>query len=337
MTFIEAKKVLDILYAQWPNSAIPRFFARNKEGRCHGTAILGAEDLAVESAWADRARFNSYIQMNPSMSRTGIRCSAEDITHWSFFLVDIDPTGPDPDLDGAEEAVRSILSNYLGIINLHATVIDSGRGRQLWFPLEKLPLYGHHKVWSEPHLTRNLEPIADLEPKTLQTIKAAPRAMAYWHGLLRDRTAHLRDVTIDTSVSDLARVMRLPYTINQKTGRMATILSSQPGPNVGMAHKLISYAPYKLWADRPEVMISNGKWPEYLSSMTRGGRIFLTEGSTEPGRHHAASAAMLSLLDLGCPIDEIKAALRFGGSLCDPILPASDTDAMCERRRNAVE
>lgn len=334
MTPAQAKQVFDLFKGQWPSNSVMHLFFRTLKGRIHVDVAPNPETLERLTEWATGSGYNCYVQVNPTYAAWPGRARTDTITHWSWFLVDLDPTGPDPDLDGAEDFVMGFLSNYLGIIHLHAVVIDSGRGRQLWFPLDTTPTDKLVPLRTEP-LPRHPD-AADILSNTrmVPMREAAPRAMAYWLGVLRDRMPIGLDITVDTSVSDLPRVMRLPFTINQKTGRRGSILSTQPRQNVGLADKLLHYAPYRLWKERAVVPIGGGTWPAYLSSMTVGGRKFVTEGQQgEGGRHRAASAAMLSLLELGCPLDEVKAAIRFGGQLCQPVLPPSETDPMVERRR----
>ena len=329
MTEQEAQQVIDIV------GTPGRFFSRSPvDGIVFGASFSQAIELVTYANWADQANYNSYIQLNPSRKITGTRCRAEDITHWAWFVLDIDPVEeynePMKALDRAEDLMKAMF----GLKELHRVVVDSGRGVQAWYPLGPLPTNEVIKVHTDP-LPRDfeLEDVPAVE-KEMTIREAAPRVMSYWLGWLAQRMGTYEGCNIDTSCSDLSRVMRMPFTTNQKTGRRSTILTTTQKVNESLARRLLTYAPYHLFKERPVMtVIGNGCWTSYVGQMTRGGRIFLTEGSEEPGRHRAASAAMLSLMDLGCDLEQIKAALRFGGALCSPALPASETDQMVERRR----
>jgi hypothetical protein len=331
MTEKEAKLVLALFDPQYPI----RFFARNPcSQEVFGGAVADANMLVDYSEWADKAKFNSYIQLNPTRKLVGTRCRAEDITNWSWFMLDIDPVLPYADPMSTLERAEDLLKAQFGLKELHRVLIDSARGVQAWYPLGPIPTSEIFKAHTDP-LPRSfdLKDVSDVE-REMKIGDAAPRAMAYWLGWLFERMGGTYSgCNIDTSVSDLPRVMRLPFTINQKTGRRTEIKETTSLKNMSLASKLLTYAPYKVWKEKPAVEALEGAlWIMYLPHMTRGGRVFLTEGAEEPGRHRAASAAMLSLMDLGCDYGQIKAALRFGGQLCTPVLPSSETDDMIKRR-----
>jgi hypothetical protein len=339
MTKEEAQQVLDLLRPHWPQGARARFFVRNSDTQeVFGCSVPNAEMLAHTATWAENAKYNCYIQLNPTFKPVGTRCSAEDITHWCWFLLDIDPVLEYANPSEALERAEAKLQAMLGLNKLHRVLVDSGRGLQAWYPLGSRATLERIVVHVDP-LPRTFE-LEDVPIVTREVTigEAAPRVMGYWLNYLSQRLGTVAGCQIDTSVSDLSRVMRLPFTVNQKTGRRSSILERCSGVNVSLADKLLTYAPYSIWKERmPSLSMEGASWHQYLPHMTRGGRMFLTEGQEEPGRHRAASSAMLSLLELGCQADQIKAALRFGGSLCTPTLPPSETDVMVERRMGNVK
>jgi len=339
VTLEEAQIVWRILRAQWPQDAVMRLFYRTKLGATHGSYVLSPEDLAGETDYATKNGWNSYVQMNPTRKRGNGRCSAADITHWSWFVVDIDPTGPNPAVSDVMEEVLAMMRNYFGLQHLHATVIFSGRGLQLWFPLEPENLDGSVVVRQEP-MPRYFDPDDRVAGTTMVPFRiVAPRVMGYWLDLLRRRIEErLPDCqcTIDTSVSDLPRVMRLPYTWNFKANRPTTLVQEAAGVNLTLGRKLICYAPYALWKE-PEMPVGLGDvssetpWQRFVPHLTRGARIFLTEGGTEGGRHRQAAAALLSLKELGCGPNQTQAALLWGASLCSPPLEPREIIPMIDR------
>lgn len=322
------------LFSHWPEGSIVRFFARNPTTQdVFGASASSARWLCDYANWADEMGFNSYIQVNPTNKQEGTRCRAEDISHWCWFLLDIDPVLPYADPMEALAKAESLLKAQFGLTKLSRVIIDSGRGVQAWYPLGPIPTNDVFRAHTDP-LPRlfELEDVPSVV-KEMLVGEAASRAMSYWLGWLNERMGGTYSgCNIDTSVSDLPRVMRLPFTINQKTGRRSSILECSSGVNVSLAEKLLTYAPYSLWKSKPILNISFSDWASFIPYMTRGGRIFVTEGSTEPGRHRAAASALLSLLELGCSKNQIKAALYFGGKLCTPVLPDSEIDPMVDRR-----
>ena len=138
---------------------------------------------------------------------------------------------------------------------------------------------------------------------------------------------------VDTSCSDLARVMRLPYTTNQKTGRRASIIWRSSHANPALVRWLLDRTPASLWErPAPSTVAPGSPWAAYLPDLTVAGRRFLTEGAEEPGRHKAAAAAMLSLLEQGASEEQILSALSHGARLCEPPLPQPEVTTMVTRR-----
>lgn len=355
MTELEAQEVWDLMYSQWPKDAVMRAFSRSKGGGVLGYVPTGPQSLRQWVAYNDRMEHNSYVQLNPTKRRSGQRVSGDDITHWSWFMVDIDPIAPDPNLDLATSFVEGFMRNYFGLQHYDPTIIFSGRGQQLWFALEPYDLSQRIMLMKEPPPRNwggfdNLSLDRPVETVEVTLREAAPRAMSYWLNILKARmeqwdqaraTAGLptSGCTIDTSVSDLPRVMRMPYTINYKTGMLALILQ-EGSRHTGLADKLVRYAPYKLWQE-PEVIegfepTEGTFWGNFLPHMKVGGRIYLTEGASEGGRHKAATAALLSLKELGCGREQARAALLFGAKLCSPPLDPREIMPMIERHYRRV-
>lgn len=324
-----------------------RVFARDRSGRIMGDTML---DGAMLANWSDhwtRMGYNLYVQMNPTRRKGIGRTSGKDITHWNWFLVDLDPISDNPKLDLAREFVESFISSYLGMQWVKYTLIDSGRGWQMWFPLHSAklgwkdgPVDTQIMVHTQA-LARDftLEDFDVTNTLTLTLREAAPRAMSYWLNLLKERmelTLPDCGVTIDTSVSDLPRVMRLPYTTNFKTLRPTSILRKAEGWNPALGAKLISYTPHNVWRKEEYgayEMVADATWHHYLvhPGMKVNARIYLTEGAHEGGRHKAATAALLTLKELGCDAIQTEAALLWGARLCAPPLEPREITPMIDR------
>lgn len=336
MTLEQAEEVFALL-----GHSFLRVFARDQAGHVRGDTMLDPAMLANWSEHGTRMKYGLYVQMNPTRKKGTGRTSGKDITHWQWFLVDLDPISATPQLDIFREFVEGFMSNYLGVVHLKYTLIDSGRGWQMWFPLESVDLDKEVTVRTES-LARDFElnsPEYALNTITMPLREAAPRAMSYWLDLLKRRMEQVLPycgVTIDTSVSDLPRVMRMPFTINQKTGRMTSILRKSSGWSPGLNHKLIDYAPYNVWRQETYAdyeMPDGATWHHYLThpGMKVNARIYLTEGYNEGGRHKAATAALLTLKELGASGGQVREALLWGAKFCSPPLDPREIEPMIRR------
>lgn len=186
--------------------------------------------------------------------------------------------------------------------------INSGRGRQLLYPLA----------------------MNEVEPMK------ASRAMAYW---LNRMNRELKEAgqdfgcSIDTSCSDLPRVMRMPNTINQKTRWYSTGGGIMP-PNADLHGDLISLVPegtYKM--PEPKAPIGTLKsWLSYLPHLTVRARKFLEVGEQETQRHYGAAACLLSLIEQGATEGQCLSALSHGAKLCLPPLPQGEVVDMVSRK-----
>jgi len=334
----QAEQVWDIFQRYWPPGSAFRWFARRAD-KVVGMVAHNPSQLKNAVDWAEGAGFNVYVQMNPSKVVTGTRISTEQVTHWNWFLIDIDPLA---DYEGipnplaALDKVDSILRNYLGEKTLHRYVIDSGRGVQAWYPLGPVDV-GERRMFRTEPLARDFEIEDTLIGTQEYTIKdAAPRAMGYWLNLLRERLDIVGNegCMVDLCARDLPRVMRAPNTINVKTGRRGDLLEEATDNNYALADKLLKYAPYSVWRPAESISLPELKgapWQVFVAHMTRAGRMFLTEGSEEGGRHHAAVAAARSLRDLGCSHTQARLALIEGGKACTPIFGADEVDIIIRR------
>lgn len=345
------------MHRHWPPGSALRFFARKKVGseeRTYGIVCGNPSQLRNAVDWAEADGWNCYVGMNPSTKLNGTRVSTSDITHWCWFLVDVDPTtdrvqfneeGEEviPDPLKALNKVHSILSNYVGEKNLHRYVIDSGRGMQAWYPIVPVAA-GEARTFRTNPLPRDFTVKDMLQPVGLAQYKMpefSTRCMGYWLSFLRERLDLVGNegCLVDMCARDLPRVMRMPFTVNTKTGHHGTILEVAAETNHNLGEKLLNYTPYHVWK-QAEVNIVPGAdastpWQVFVPHMTRAGRIFLSDGADEGGRHHAAVAAARSLRDLGCSAVQARLALIEGGKMCSPVFEASEVAIIIGRNFGA--
>ena len=139
---------------------------------------------------------------------------------------------------------------------------------------------------------------------------------------------------LDTSCSDLPRVMRLPFTINPKTGQKAEFL--QIGRDHSLPDASVILKAYPPPPPKKLLKCEGTHWIDFLPMATVAARKFIEGGTGSGGRHKAATATMLSLMELGCGPGQILNALKMGAVLCNPSLPSREVEDMVFRRfRNA--
>lgn len=318
--------------------------AINKQGTIGGVAC-SAEELVAYAAQAENEGRNFYVQPNPGNAFSETRCKTEDITAWSWFLVDIDR---DRDLDPltfeeADELANHaclILMSYLGVrFGLQRVIVHSGRGVQLW-----LRVSDNHPSLQDGCATFSVREPADWheggdigtavtrEGAVLRLHQAIPIAQAYW---LRKLAARWEQecpdtgTSIDTTSNDLPRLMRCPGTVNMKSGLCATFIENTVEKQDGgvfrlPSHLVLDYVPARDMLRAMPTITPDAKplqnWTEAVPRLSKRAREYLLDGVREPGRHQAAVAAARALAEAGCSEGAILGGLLKGGSKCTPAL-----------------
>lgn len=301
-TSVEQLKLLWSLLPHPSPEHVVRLYSRTKDGQ--GRVGDYARTLTELKRFVKSAGTkNVYVAPNPTQTKTGQRHSTADVTHWSYFLLDIDPVKDaiEPNPENALEIALIWLGTWWGydFSVERPTIIDSGRGRQAWFRL------GDHE------LDDNL---------TIETLsrKAARKAMGYWLNRVNTSLATNSECQVDTSTSDLPRLMRCPGTLNQKTGRMARIV--EPGQQFpGLAQKLIELTPATVFAE-PDVseVIPGRTWQMAFQDLTKTAQQYLLHGMEEGGRHKAVFSTARKLCEVGVSIDEARKGIRRANKLNGP-------------------
>lgn len=308
-----------------PGGSVVRYMARKRSGddRAYGDFVETVDDLIRAAETWQRDGYDFFIQLNPTSERARSRPSAQDVTHWSWFLIDIDPQETVPGFDpkvALEEALQRLSVNT-GVV-LYPTVVDSGRGMQAWIRLPDIPT---HSVWHiEPSQPFDFGPLDYNDGVTqfhsVPGHRAARAAMGYWLRFLYDDLGVVAGCVVDTSVCDLPRVMRCPGTINTRTGRMARIVQEGTRHET-LASKLLSLTPETAY--RAPTAVASGPvegrtyqeaWP--LLNFTA--QNFIREGGNEGSRHKAAVATVLALRDAGLTASAALAGVMVGNARCQP-------------------
>ncbi len=257
---------------------------------------------------------NAYIAPNPTKCTTGDRHESLDVSHWSWFLIDVDPVG---------EVCTPLPVVYEALLWLgewagkdlagDAVIVDSGRGVQAWVRLSDQILTSHYGVLREEMID---QVISDMHggPANVDR-KTARKTMSFWLKRLAEKIGTTNGCRIDTSCSDLPRLMRCPGTVNQKTGRETVLLHPGTGPVVGLAELLVTGTPDAVFAEPKYDGDSGRTWQAAFGDLTRAAQDYLTQGKEEPGRHVTVWKTAKSLAEKGVYIDQTRAAILYANGL----------------------
>jgi hypothetical protein len=274
-----------------------------------GDFALGPDELVKAAAAAEAQGMNFYVQLNPSLRRDSVRSRAEDITHWSYHLLDIDPGPKGEPFMALEEFLR--FYHHRWGLKLTPHVIFSGRGVQAWIPF-KVPVPTSMEVTLVKTVDREKVPVV------VKIGAIANRVQSYWLRLAADRVGNTFDCVLDPAVADLPRVMRCPGTVNVKSGKVAEWVR-EGSPMGWLAEKLVNYAPAEQVIPPPPPEVMAGRhWQFYVPRVNWAGHRYLTYGGEMGQRHDMAVKAAKSLYEVGCEEEQARAALAWGNKLSSP-------------------
>lgn len=291
---------------------VVRLFARDASGGMVGDYARTYRELE-RFVKCFNGKKNIYVSLNPTTCTIGKRHATSDVTHWSFFPVDIDPDTPDAPVAKTTDLVLEYMRSEFSLKD-EPIVIDSGRGRQLWYRLKDYPL-------NHPAIATSFE----------GAIPAghARRAMRYWLSRISSAMPEDTACKIDPTVSDLPRVMRCPGTVNLKTGRTATVVNGMTHVFDLLGNQLIAGTPEESLAHEPRGMVSSSKtWKEAYPFLTWACRRYLMEGQSEPGRHTALWLLIKNLHEHGVEKEQAEDAASYANMLRghDEALPTREVE-----------
>jgi len=315
-----------------PDGSVVRLFARVRDQR-DGDFVRSPSEIArFAETYADR---NVYVAPNPTNYLGGSRHAARDVTHWSYFLLDMDPVcfcteeqkgkrkaqrcgtcrGKADPAAALGEALacfgKWVGLDFVNIPDQRPIVIDSGRGCQAWIRL------GDVLLRDDPGIAP-LGRIVDLSGWLDEVVSRSTVRRTHSHWLKRlDAALGVRyGCRLDTSVSDLPRVMRCPGTINVKTGRMAKFIVATHRKFPGLARTLVEGTPVSVFIE-PEVgEVAPGQpWQMVFSHLTRSAQDYLLYGQEEPGRHKVMWHTARKFQEVGVTRPEARRALIWANAL----------------------
>jgi hypothetical protein len=244
------------------DDGIVHFFAKR------GTSVVGGVVQGADHFFnliVNLRSWDVYAHANVPATK-GIKASTKEIHVWRYVVVDIDPNAGG--VGRPYDIANAVAARYGG------TLVDTGRGMQVLLHL--VPVNFNTTVG----ITR-------------------PLAEARMARFLRELGSEFDGVGgchVDTSCSDLARVVRIPDTINWKTERAAKVLRHGDTYH-GYENLLPIVRPPSRVAVTPITEVK--QLANVIPHLTDTAARFLTDGWETPGRHAAAYAAAASLKDVG--------------------------------------
>lgn len=267
-----------------------RWFCRRLNGDNLGGIVTNPVDLA-NIARLSHQGYNCYVTLNPTNERACKRINTDDVTKWGFIFLDFDPLDvenqtPMPDFIAAVRQVFSVIDP-----DLKPAIINSGRGVQMWVRLPEYPC-------------------------------DSPTERAQCAAVNRGFLLRFRDVVTPLGwrldmLSDLARIARLPGSMNQRNGAFAAILD--PGtvaPTVTLDWLIQNfYRPLPI--SSPVTNYSqDATWEQVKDDLPFRAQRFLTYGATAGERHETCFHVCKSLHERGVTEESALEALCWGNEAC---------------------
>jgi hypothetical protein len=296
-------------------------FARN-EGKRLGDFARNPLEMERFIRSAEAKAMNVYVAPNPTKSTTGSRHTAADVTHWSFVLLDMDPIEPEPEPLKALEEALLWLGEWCGrdFSKRRPIVIHSGRGAQAWIRLEDIILDDKQQEGRFIGMAYDVMKGEPMEhPTGLLTRKSARKTMGYWLKRVADKVGTLYGCRLDSCTSDLPRVMRMPGTVNIKTGIEARVLEPSREVFGGFADLLVTGTPETVFAEpEPGEVPPGTPWQAVFKKLTKKAQDYLTQGREAPGRHETAWHTATKLKECGIERAQARAAIGYANGILGP-------------------
>lgn len=259
-----------------------RWFAKDHDGATLGGMSKTVENLEDTARILNNKGFDIFAHLNPTRPRVVCRANLEDTLAWSFMLVDIDPLGK-PHKDAVVASIKTPLEHLQQNLdpggNLAPAVIYTGRGVHMWLRLQ-------------PKTDTEWWFVGDAQRELLRRLLPA---IGY---------------RIDP-LGDTARIVRLPGTINHKTGQTAELITAGGMEPPRISEMILTYG--------REMARPHGNptehcldWRDVKDELTMRARLFLDIGAEEGTRHETFWHVCRALFEKGVRRDSAIYALEWG-------------------------
>lgn len=303
--------VWQVLTAPSPTKKI-RWFARSDRRGNLGGMVTTPEEM-VNIARLSSQGYNLYVTLNPTNDRICQRISTEDVTHWAFVLIDLDPLSDNfrPNPAACAEHMRTVLRKIDSRLAFPA-VVWSGRGVQMWLRFAPLPVRDIASRNDATRLTRGFL-------KHLQ-----PQAPLGWK--------------LDL-VGDLARVARMPGSINHRTGQTAQMLD--PGVSMSVEEVRCLLEPFKELYPEPTLSSWSGgermlDYEDVLDDITLRAKTYLALGAISGNRHETCHHTCRTLYEHGVSKASAYSALKIGNAASTPKLEKRELEQILKQVYDTV-
>ncbi len=286
---------LDIAWKLFEWNGTVRLTAKRGDFDVTGGVLKSKADLYRAAHNLEEGGWDVYIGANPARG-TRIKAATREVEVWRYVVLDLDPIDPEcaPEL-ALSEGIRSIPE--MADINTACVIVFTGRGAQGWIALHPSHLHG-------------------ADDRAL-----VERGMGHLLHNLKRKWDGRYGYEIDTSTSDLARIVRCPGTINTKTGKRAKVIRLAAGQMD--PQPILDSAPPPPEPTKPlDVDCSNLN--QVAPHLNDRARKFLRMGIERGERHKSAFAAAMNLRELGIERATIVAWVVRGGDKCRPRLNFGD-------------
>jgi hypothetical protein len=301
-----------------PPGTFVRWFARKGNDRIGG-GVDTVEELMLAAASAEGMNF--YVAPNPAATRAGTRHTAQQVTNWSWFLIDIDPlegaSNPRPEM--VMEFVLGKIGKWWGVDfnSRRPLLIHSGRGAQAWIRLDDYPFDDRYP---DGRIVGAGEPGGG--STEVVTRRTARITNGFWLKKLAEEIGTMSGCRIDTTCADLPRVMRCPGTTNMRNGKTAILIVPSAEQYVGLSSTLVAAVPPELFEPVPVPVLPPGtQWQSVFVHLTLRAQSYMTQGRDEPGRHDTMFHTALCLAERGLDRDSVRVALQYGNQRWDDLHP----------------
>lgn len=271
------------------SEAPPELRKRTMGGRLHSLdALIGTIRNAEALGW------NLYLGLNPGRRAGAVKLNRQDITHWRYVLVDLDPN---PGL-----VPPDIMAALAASLLIYAHRLFTGSGYHYWLPLPKALEIGHLAssctAWYEP-----------VNPGTVELTMAG-----FLQELRKYGDVWAPGWIIDTHCSDLPRVVRCPGSVNQKTGKRATFERVYGGCPFDISELMR----YTLPTPTPPAVVvgPTANLLDVIPHLNVRARTFILEGAEKGQRHNACYATCKNLHELGVSRERALEWLLIGAGQC---------------------